>query len=417
MSLSVREKVLLPESMRLFGRAARVVPGGIYGHTAPALTVPGAMPYFAARAEGCRYWDVDGREYFDYMCGYGPIVLGYNHPEVEEAVRREQAKGGCFNHPTEVFVELAEALVSRIDFADWAVFGKNGSDMTTWAVQVAREHTRRKKILTVAGAYHGIDPWCTPGHGGLIEEDRMHVHSFEWNAPEALAALLERYRGQVAAVVLTPFHHPLYRDSILPDKTFVTAVNQLCREHGAVLVLDDVRAGFRLHPGGSHRVFGFEPDLACYCKAIGNGHPISATVGRDALRSAAGRVFLTGSFWNAPGPMAAALKTIQILESTDAYAVMARAGTRLMEGLVRAGAAAGFTVRPSGPPAMPFMTFEGDRDLRMIRAFARLSAAHGIFFHPHHNWFVCAAHRDEEIDETLERVTDVFRALPDELAG
>ncbi len=416
MSLPVREGAFLPESMALFGRAARVVPGGIYGHTAPALTVPGAMPYFASRAEGCRYWDVDGREYLDYMCGYGPIVLGYNHPEVEEAAREEQAKGGCFNHPTARFVELAEALVARIDFADWAVFGKNGSDMTTWAVQVAREHTRRKKILRVAGAYHGIDPWCTPGHGGLIEEDRAHIHTFEWNRPESLADLFDRHRGQVAAVVLTPFHHPLYRDSVLPTESFVAAVNHLCQQFGTVLVLDDVRAGFRLHPGGSHRAFGFKPDLACYCKAIGNGHPISATVGRDDLRPAAGKVFLTGSFWNAPGPMAAALKTIELLESTDAYRIMARAGQRLMDGLVRLGAEAGYPVRPSGPPAMPFMTFEGDRDLRRARAFAKLSAAQGIFFHPHHNWFVCAAHRDQDIDETLERAARVFRALPDEVA-
>lgn len=416
MSLPPPPGALLPQSLALFGRAARVIPGGIYGHTAPALTVPGAMPYFAARAQGCRYWDVDGREYIDYMCGYGPIVLGYNHPEVEEAVRTEQAHGGCFNHPTERFVELAETLVARIDFADWAVFGKNGSDMTTWAVQVAREHTRRKKILLAHGAYHGIDPWCTPGHGGLIDEDRAHIHTFTWNQPDTLADLFDRYRHQVAAVVLTPFHHPLYRDSVLPDPAFVSAVNSLCGEHNALLILDDVRAGFRLHPGGSHRLYGFQPDLACYCKAIANGHPISAAVGRDHLRPAAGRVFLTGSFWNAPAPMAAALTTIRLLESTDAYTSMARTGQRLLDGLVRLGAAAGFTIRPSGPPAMPFITFDPDPDLRLARAFAKLTAARGLFFHPHHNWFLSAAHHDADIDQTLERAADAFRALPDEVA-
>lgn len=416
MSLPVAKDAFLPQSMAIFARAAQVIPCGIYGHTAPALTVPGAMPYFAARAEGCRYWDVDGREYIDYMCGYGPIVLGYNHPEVESAVRAEQDKGVCFNHPTERLVELAEALVSRIDFADWAVFGKNGSDMTTWAVQVAREHTRRKKIFLAAGAYHGIDPWCTPGHGGLIEEDRTHIHRFTWNRPETLADLFDRHPGSVAAVVLTPYHHPIYRDSEMPSPDFIRAVHELCREHRALLILDDVRAGFRLHPGGSHRVFGWQPDLACYCKAIANGHPLSAAVGRGELRPAAARVFLTGSFWNSPGPMAAALKTIELLETTGAYESMAQAGQRLMDGLVRVGAEAGFVVRPSGPPAMPFMTFANDRDLRKTRAFAKLAAARGIFLHPHHNWFVCAAHRNADIDETLERAAQAFRALPDELA-
>ena len=115
------------------------------------------------------------------MCAYGPVVLGYRHPGVEAAAQRQAALGDCLNHPAAVMVELAERLVSLIDFAAWAVFGKNGSDMTTWCIQVAREYTGRSKILCVEDAYHGIDAWCTPGHGGLIEEDRAHVHRFRWN--------------------------------------------------------------------------------------------------------------------------------------------------------------------------------------------------------------------------------------------
>ncbi len=161
------------KSNELFARAAKVIPGGIYGHASPAISLPGASPYYAARAEGCRYWDVDGNEFIDFMCGYGPIILGYNHPEVEEAAARQARDGNCFNHPTPLMVELAERLVSLVDFASWSVFGKNGADMTTWCTQVAREHTGAKKILKVAGAYHGSHPWCSPGHGGWIEEDRV----------------------------------------------------------------------------------------------------------------------------------------------------------------------------------------------------------------------------------------------------
>ena len=172
---------LFPKSMALFERARRVIPAGIYGHTTPAQLVPTEFPYYAARAEGCRYWDADGREYLDFLCSYGPIVLGYRHPEVEEAAERQRREGDCFNHPTALMVELAERLVSLVDFAAWCVFGKNGSDMTTWAVQVAREFTGRKKVLRARQSYHGSHAWCTPGHGGLIEEDRMHVHDFVWN--------------------------------------------------------------------------------------------------------------------------------------------------------------------------------------------------------------------------------------------
>ena len=308
----------LEHSRRLFERARQVVPGGIYGHATPALVVPGASPYYAHRAEGARYWDVDGNEYIDLMCAYGPVVLGYRHAGVEAAAQRQAALGDCLNHPAAVMVELAERLVSLVDFAAWAVFGKNGSDMTTWCVQVAREHTRRKKILCVEGAYHGVDAWCTPGHGGLIEEDRAHVHRFRWNDAASFDAALARYRDQVAAVVVTPYHHPLFAPSELPAPGFMAHIQSQCARHGAVLILDDIRAGFRLHLGGSHRCLRrSSPIMICFSKAMANGYPISAAAGKAHLRRAAERVFLTGSYWNSAVPMAAALETLATLERED----------------------------------------------------------------------------------------------------
>ncbi len=267
-------------SLALFERASAVIPGGIYGHTNPAATLPMASPYYAVRSEGCRYWDADDNEYLDFLCGYGPNVLGARHPEVEAAAEAQRVKGDCFNHPTPVVVDLAERLVALVDFAAWAVFGKNGSDMTTWALQVAREHTGRKKILMVHGAYHGSHAWCTPGHGGLIEEDYAHIHGFPWNDLDAFEKLLREHRGQVAGVIITPFHHPAFGDSALPAPGFLKGIEAACRREGAVLILDDVRCGFRLHMGGSHRFFGFEPDLICFSKALANGHPLSAALGR-----------------------------------------------------------------------------------------------------------------------------------------
>ncbi|MFW5882947.1 MAG: aminotransferase class III-fold pyridoxal phosphate-dependent enzyme, partial [Verrucomicrobiota bacterium] len=296
----------LRQSLAWFERAGRVIPGGIYGHMAPAAGLPGALPYFAKEAKGCRYRDVDGHEYIDFMCGFGPNILGYGHEEVEAAAAAQRARGSNFNHPTERLVELAESLTRRIDFADWAVFGKNGSDMTTWALQVAREHTGRRVVLLAEGAYHGVDAWCTPGQGGLIAEDRAHVRRFRWNDLDQVESLLHAHRDDVAALFVTPFHHPAFAPAELPAPGFFAGLNRLCRRHGIVLVLDDIRAGFRLHPGGSHRLYGLEPDIACYCKALGNGYPISAAVGRDSLRRAAGRVFLTGSYWNNAVAQAAA---------------------------------------------------------------------------------------------------------------
>jgi len=314
------------KSIELFDRATRIIPAGIYGHESPAITVPGSFPYYGVRAEGCRYWDVDGNEFIDYMCAYGPMVLGYGHPKVEEAVQKQRALANCLNHPAPVMVELAEYLVDLVGVADWAVFAKNGSDLTTWAIQAAREFTGRPKIVKIKGAYHGAHAWCTPGHGGLIPEDRTHIHAIDWNDLEALRALVAEHKGKIAGFIATPYHHPAFADSVLPADGYWKGVEELCRAEGIVLILDDVRAGFRLHMEGSHAYFGFEPDLVVFCKAIGNGYPISACVGREALKNAASKVFLTGSYWNSAVPMVAALATLEELKATGGVEKMLTTG-------------------------------------------------------------------------------------------
>lgn len=398
------------KSLELFARASEVIPGGIYGHTSPAVALPGASPYYAARSSGCRYWDVDGNEFIDYMCAYGPMVVGYQHPEVEEAAERQRREGDCFNHPTARIVELAEKLVSLVDFASWAVLAKNGSDVTTWALQVAREATKRKKILKIRGAYHGIDAWCTPGHGGVIEEDRAHIHDFAWNDLEGFRQLLEKHRGQVAGVIVTPFHHPTFTDSVMPAPGFLQGIEKACRENGIILILDDIRAGFRLHLGGSHRVFGFTPDLICFCKAMGNGYPISAALGTRDLRIPASKVFLTGSYWNGAVAMAASLKTLEILERDQGIAQMEKAGRLLMDGLVELGKKHGHTIVASGPPAVPFMTFAGD-NLSLQQRFCTEMMLQGDFFHPHHNWFLSAAHTESDIRQTLDHAERALQKM------
>jgi glutamate-1-semialdehyde 2,1-aminomutase len=398
-------------SHALFRRAAAVIPGGIYGHTTPAATVPGAVPYFAAEGFGCRYRDVDGNTFIDFMGGYGPIVLGYHHPEIEAAADAARRLGAAFNHPTALLVELAEALTARIDFADWAVFGKNGADLTTWSTMVAREVTGRPKILKIAGAYHGAHAWCNPGHGGLLPEDRAHIHDFAFNDVSALEALFARHRGSVAGLMLTPFHHPAYADSQLPTPEFVAAANRLCREHGALLILDDVRCGFRLSSDGSHTVYGYTPDLAVYCKALANGHPLSACVGRAVHQAAASRVFLTGSYWNDPAPMAAALATLAIIEREKIPEKLAATGRRFVDGFLALGAKHGIPLVASGPPAMPYVRVADDPSFLRTQNLCAAAVAQGVFIHPHHNGFISAAMTDADIDEALQRLDRALATL------
>jgi glutamate-1-semialdehyde 2,1-aminomutase len=388
-------------SEELFLRATKVVPGGIYGHLAPAAALPAAFPHYAASGQGCRFRDVDGNEWLDFLCGYGASLLGYGHPEVDEAAARQRRDGAVLNQPTERMVELAEALTERIDFAQWAVFAKNGSDVTTWATRVAREHTGRSLIIKAKGAYHGVDAWCDPGLGGRIPEDRASVREFEWNDLAGLGDLLENEGDSVAALVLTPYHHAAFGPSEMPAEGFWEHLETICRERGILLVLDDVRAGFRLHEGGSHRLFGFTPDLACYSKALGNGYAISACVGREELRRAAREVFLTGSCWSDAAAMAAALACLRVSQKEKVVEQLDALGRRLGDGLEAAAGEHGVALAMTGPPAMPFPWFEEDENLYLLQRFCGLCAEEGVFFHPHHNWFLCASHGEAEIDEAL----------------
>jgi len=192
------------KSNELFQRATKVVPSGISGNKNPAFAVPGSFPYYAVRGEGCRYWDVDDNVYIDYLAGYGPIVLGYNDPVVDAAAEEQRKLGAAFNHPTPRAVELAEKLVGMIPLIDWCAFGKNGSDVTAYAVQTAREHTQRRKILKARGEYHGSQSWCRSGLGGLIESDFEHVLDFPWNDATAVEDLFKANDGDVIDTELWP---------------------------------------------------------------------------------------------------------------------------------------------------------------------------------------------------------------------
>ena len=300
------------QSNLLYDRACRVIPSGIYGHMAPGAGLPSDFPLYCQSAEGCRFTDVDGKEWYDFMCGFGAVLHGYKNPSVEQAVEDQREWGGVFNQPSSLMVELAEKLVSQIDFADWAVFAKNGSDLTSWALRVSREQSGREYVVKARGAYHGVDAWCDPGLGGRISSDRSHILEFEWNDFEELESLFKQYSGKIASVILTPYHHPSFAPSVLPDHSFWGSVENLCRTHETALILDDVRCGWRLDDSGSHNYFGFTPDLTVYSKALGNGYAISACVGTEKFRDGASDVFLTGSSWNDAYAMAASLASLKL---------------------------------------------------------------------------------------------------------
>lgn len=399
------------KSNALYTRAQKVIPKGIYGHYGLAAR-PGA-PLFFSRSRGSRFWDVDGNEFIDYMCAYGPMILGYNHPVVDEAARAQLARGNTVTLAAPVLVELAEALVDRVGAAEWALFGKNGGDATSLAVMIARAATGRKKIVTVRGGYHGVAPWMqAPGSPGTIPEDRDFVLEVDWNQPEQLKDLIDAHPGEIACFISSPYHHPVLADNELPASGYWQRIQALCNRAGIVLIVDDVRAGFRIHLAGSNEAYGFRPDLICFGKALANGYPISALVGTDALKQAAGEVFYTGTqFFNAE-PMAAALATLRELERLDAPRRMDETGRKLNEGLVKVAESHGYALVVSGIPAMPFYRLTSSEDDRGVHSrWIAECVKRGAYFLGYHNNFVSAAHDAADLERTWEIAEAAFRAL------
>lgn len=393
------------------------MPGGVYGHQSPSLLTRDHFPQFLEDASGCRIRDVDGNEYVDFMCAYGPMVVGYGHPEVERAAAEQRSRCDTGNLPAPVFVELAERLVSITPGAGWATFAKNGSDVCSWAIAIARRATGRSLVVRVEGAYHGVHAWSNAVREGFLETDRAAVRSFRWNDIDGLSRLFAEAPEDIAAVIVTPFRHDVFADLEMPAPGFLSGVRELTSRHGTAMIVDDVRAGFRLHMGGSTQLWGVTPDLLAYSKALANGYPLSALVGAEHLRDAATKVFVTGSFFTQAVPLRAALATLDVLEKTDGIARMELAGRRFVDGLRAQADRSRLSVTLSGPPSIPFMTFAKDSKFRMNRAFAGACADHGVFLHPTHNWFVSTAHTDQEIDLALsatERAFDeVARAFPE----
>lgn len=403
----------------LKARAEKVIPNGMYGHMSVKYQSP-RTPQFFREARGAYVWDYDGNRYIDYLCAYGPNLLGYGHEKVDAAYIAQMKEVDLGPGPSSRMIELAEAYTRQFSHADWAMFCKNGTDATSMALMISRAYKDKPKVLLAAGAYHGATTWCTPMPAGTLPEERAHFIYYEYNNVESLKAAVEEAGDQLAAIFATPFKHEVIYKQELPTVEYATAARRLCDEKDALLVLDDVRAGFRLDRECSWHALGVEPDLVSWGKALANGHALSCLTGSDRAREAAGKVFVTGSFWFASASMAAALTTLEILNASDYLEETVRLGERLRTGLASISKAKSIDINQTGPVQMPLIMInddKGERDLPACVSFCDALLDHGVFFHPIHNMFITSAMTNDDIDRTLEAVSrsvDVMRerALP-----
>jgi glutamate-1-semialdehyde 2,1-aminomutase len=403
------------KSRAWFDRACKVIPSGVYGHLGPAEGnfIPVAKwPLLGERAQGAYFWDVDGNRYIDYMCAYGPNILGYNDPDVDKAALEQAKLGNCTTSPSYKMVELAELLVDTVKSADWAFFAKNGGDATTAAIMAARAHTRKKKIVFVNGFYHGVAPWTQKiDYPGVLPEDVANNLYVDWNDIPALERLIAENEGEIAAYIATPYMHGNYLDNVLPAPGYWQRVRELCDDNGIVLIVDDVRCGFRLALEGSDAYYGFEADLICFCKAIANGWNISALCGREHMKNAVSALSYTGSYWMSAVPFAAAIANINKMKTLKLPGLLREKALKVTGGLQKAAVENGFKLVVSGEPALFYLRIADDDSLFLHQEWIAEMVSRGVFLAGHHNHFLNYALGDADIALTAEIADEAFKIV------
>jgi glutamate-1-semialdehyde 2,1-aminomutase len=367
------------------------------------------FPWYLDRCEGATVVDVDGREFIDLMGSYGPNLLGHRHPRVERAAAAQRNRGDAMGGLGEVTLELAEFLIDRFDPFDWVFTAKNGSDVTGYALKVARQATGRSKVLIAETAYHTSQDWGTMFPNGVPDSHRAQTIRFLYNDPASLRSAVASAGNDLAAIMVTPFHQGFFTSPEVATAEFVAAVQQEARRAGAVVVLDDVRAGMRMHPSGSScERIGLAPHMVCFGKAVANGRAVSLCVGSDELRSAADEVGYLGTFFGAAEGHAACLETFRTFDAEGSYHRLLTVGERLVNGLAAGARAAGLTVDVSGYPTMAKVHVGDEPGPYLDHVWAAGMVRRGVLVHPTVAWYSCAALTDDQIATVIERGAECF---------
>ncbi|MCU0579743.1 MAG: aminotransferase class III-fold pyridoxal phosphate-dependent enzyme [Desulfobacterota bacterium] len=407
--MSSAEKLNISKSQAAFQEALDLIPGGVLGARKPADFIEGEYPIFVDSGLGGRVTDVDGNEYIDFLCGYGPIILGYREAEVDEAVYRQiRDKGFCFTLTQRYQNDLAKKLRQLVPCSEMSIFLKTGSDATTASVRIARAYTGRIKVVRCG--YHGWHDWCVEMKGGIPEKFYEDVFEFRYNRLDQLEEIMARHGDQTAAIIMTPFGHPLHAKMEEPQPGFLEGVRELATRYGAVLVFDEVRTGFRMSLGGAQGYYGVTPDLAVLGKGMANGYAISVVTGkREVMMAAAQKLFISSTFFPNSDGYVAALKTIEILERDRVLDHLWEKGARFYKKIQALLDRFAVGAELTGVAPMFFITFKADA-AKTYRAkrddFYTQLIRRKVFLHPHHHGYLCHRHREEDLDLALQAIAE-----------
>ena len=420
-------------SEELFDRAVKVIPGGVISPVR-AYGAIGIAPRFIDRADGCHIYDVDGKEYVDYIDSWGPMILGHNFPEVKESVLKACEKGLSFGCATAIEVEMAEFICDHIPHVDMVRMVNSGTEAVMSAVRVARGFTGKNKIIKFAGCYHGhsdamlvsagsgVMTSGVPDSAGVPKGCTEDTMTAVYNDLDSVRALMEQADGQTAAVIVEAVGANM--GVVPPKKGFLEGLRKLCDEYGALLIFDEVITGFRLAFGGAAEYFGVTPDLVTYGKIIGAGMPVGAYGGRREIMelvSPVGKVYQAGTLSGNPIAMAAGLTQLKYLyEHQEIYKDLEKKGKRLYGGMEKILAEKNLPYHINHVSSLGSLFFTEQEvvdytsakssDTKAFSEYFKGMLAQGIHMAPSQfeAMFLSVAHTDEIIDQTLEAVRNYF---------
>ena len=424
----------MSKSEDLFARAQRVIPGGV-NSPVRAFKAVGGTPRFIARAQGARVWDADGAEYVDYLGSWGPLIAGHAHPAVVEAVSRAARDGTSYGAPCAAEVELAERVTRHVSSMQKVRFVSSGTEATMSALRLARGFTGRRKILKFEGCYHGhadallvaagsgVATLAIPGSPGVPEGTVADTVVAPYNDTAAAERAFAEHGRDLAAVIVEPVAGNM--GCVLPRAGYLTALRELTRRHGALLVFDEVITGFRLGLGGAQAVYGIEPDLTCLGKIIGGGLPVGAYGGRAEIMdhvAPLGPVYQAGTLSGNPLAMAAGIATLALLARPGTYSRLEALTERLCGGLERAARSGGVAVTVNRVASLFTVFFCPGPVTDYASAKTADTAAFARFFHAMLDRgfylppaqleaaFVSLAHAEADIDATIAAAREAFGA-------
>lgn len=423
------------KSQALFSRARNLLPGGV-NSPVRAFNSVGGEPFFVERADGAYLYDVDGNRYIDYVGSWGPMIVGHNHPGVREAVAAAIGNGLSFGAPCPAEVTMAETITRLVPSCEMVRMVNSGTEATLSAIRLARGATGRQRIVKFEGCYHGHgDSFLVKAGSGMLTLGvptspgvpaglSELTSTISYNDFEGATQLFDEVGGEIAAVIIEPVVGNA--NCLPPREGYLQHLRELCTQHGALLIFDEVMTGFRVALGGAQARYGITPDLTTFGKIIGGGMPVGAYGGRRELMeqiSPAGPIYQAGTLSGNPVAMAAGLAMLELVQEPGFHDRLEATSNALCDGFEEAARAAGVPLTTNRVGAMYGLFFSSDRvdtyagatscDIDAYKRFFHAMLERGVFLAPsaYEAGFISSAHDEAVIEATLEAAREAFQAV------